>query len=359
MKHYGKLTAAAAAGFMALNVLNVVPVFADGQDTEQSNPIVVNPIDGKYKIKTSLELKDGTKPADGVTFNYQVTPKTDGLVDASNEVEAGTLFKGIEDSVKVTNYSKTEDKTEYSAELSVDLTKFEIPGIYVYTLSEQAHTANDPLYEGISKDGDESYTLNILIVKDGENLKIEGISASKGDSSKAADLSFEAEYDPGDELKIKKVTTGNQDTANADGPVFAFTLSIEGQKGETYYWQVLNASGVAVDGNGNSGTLTAGEDNKVSQTSIGLRKDWTVKVTGLSDSDKFKLTETEKHGYTADTNLNDKEMTFSTSSKDLTFTNTKTGNVPTGILMSAAPFAGLIGLGGVFAGLFFRRKRED
>uniref|UniRef100_UPI001F583852 QVPTGV class sortase B protein-sorting domain-containing protein n=1 Tax=Faecalibaculum rodentium TaxID=1702221 RepID=UPI001F583852 len=37
----------------------------------------------------------------------------------------------------------------------------------------------------------------------------------------------------------------------------------------------------------------------------------------------------------------------------------KNGDIPTGILMSVAPYAGLVGLGGIFAGLFFRRKRED
>lgn len=41
------------------------------------------------------------------------------------------------------------------------------------------------------------------------------------------------------------------------------------------------------------------------------------------------------------------------------FTNTKDGNVPTGILMTAAPYVAVVGLGGVFAGMFFRRKRED
>jgi len=45
--------------------------------------------------------------------------------------------------------------------------------------------------------------------------------------------------------------------------------------------------------------------------------------------------------------------------KTVTVTNDKTGTIPTGILMSAAPYVGLVGLGGIFAGLFFRRKRED
>lgn len=41
------------------------------------------------------------------------------------------------------------------------------------------------------------------------------------------------------------------------------------------------------------------------------------------------------------------------------FTNTKDGTVPTGILMTAAPYVAVVGLGSAFAGMFFRRKRED
>ena len=40
MKHYGKLTAAAAAGFMALSAMGVAPVFADGPNNDWDVDIV-------------------------------------------------------------------------------------------------------------------------------------------------------------------------------------------------------------------------------------------------------------------------------------------------------------------------------
>ena len=68
------------------------------------------------------------------------------------------------------------------------------------------------------------------------------------------------------------------------------------------------------------------------------------------------MTKTEANGTTTATIAS---AAMGNDNKTVTVTNDKTGEIPTGILMTAAPYAGLVALGGIFAGLFFRHKRED
>lgn len=361
MKHYGKLTAAATAGFMALNVLNIAPVFAE------ENTTVINPdADGNYPITKTLTLADGDniKPANGIEFGFSLSVPSTGYTEYDSAKTDGygpeTEFYGLKDNDGVKGISVTAavandetTKKEYKTKLVVTPTEFEHPGIYVYELTENAVPTDDQKYEGITDDNpNEKYIIKVTIgyAADGTTKKVLSVVAAKDGTTKLGNIAFDAKYDPST-LTVTKVTSGNQDVA---GTEFTFTLKVEGQEGETYTWTTYNANKAQQE----TGDLTS--NTNTTKEGIKLQNGWYIEVKGLSNNDKYTLTETNAKGYTPD-EINGVAQTFGTTDqkKDIQFKNKKDGTVPTGILMSAAPFAGLIGLGGVFAGLFFRRKRED
>ena len=48
-----------------------------------------------------------------------------------------------------------------------------------------------------------------------------------------------------------------------------------------------------------------------------------------------------------------------TADTTVAYTNTKAGNVPTGIIMSVAPYAAIVLLGGAGATIVMRKKKEE
>ena len=219
MKHYGKLTAAAAAGFMALSAMGVAPVFAE-------EPVVVTPgNDGNYTITKTLTLTDGVKPADAVTFTYSLTGNG-ATYDPSAAPD--TKFEGPTGGLTVGNATANEGKTAYTSTLTANASAFPGPGIFTYTLAENAVDTTKAYNEGLT-DTVETYTVNVSVILVDGVKTIQGISATKtGESVKATELSFAATYDPS-ALTVIKATSGNQDVAGTD---FTFKLNIAGQKGE-------------------------------------------------------------------------------------------------------------------------------
>lgn len=355
MKHYGKLTAAAAAGFMALSAMGVVPVFA------VENTTVVTPTDGTYTITKNLTLTDSLKPADDVTFTYAFSNGTGtaGAYVATKEPSAE--FNGVNaDRVfTLNNTSANAEKDTYTTTFTINPTNLPGAGIFVYELTEK-ESAKTGAYEGFT-DEVETYTIKVGVVLDKDGNKVVNSVVAVKNGTKVNNLSFAATYDPSD-LTVTKVVSGNQAVV---GTEFPFKVVIKGQKGEEYklYNNNEEVTGATIS---EDGTYTW---TNVQVTSVAQSDNPTAQLTikGLTASDTYTITETNSKGYTASNTVNTGEYADgkTTSTKelgdttDVTFTNTKNGTIPTGILMTAAPYAGLVGLGGIFAGLFFRRKRED
>ncbi|WP_289219550.1 QVPTGV class sortase B protein-sorting domain-containing protein [Faecalibaculum rodentium] len=354
MKHYGKLTAAAAAGFMTLSAMGVSPVFAtDGQQIGQTATI------GK-----TMTTSDGLTTPTGTSFSFTATPKTgDGYVTPFETAAIGTKFTGVAGAFEITNAvqndkTSTTDVIEFnSATVSMkENSGITIPGIYCYTVAEESSNL-----DGVTSDT-KTFEMQVLVVRESGNLVVSGYTFLNADGTKADNPTFINAYDP-DPAKITKTITGNQ--ANMDA-TFPFDIVITGKAGTTYTYQV---------GNGEKTTVQIlAEQTTVTIPSQDLGNNGSITIDGLTNRDSFTVTETygeytpsvKKDGTdsTLEKTVSGK-ATYSGQGSDgsdthtIAFTNRKEGTVPTGILMTAAPYAGLVALGGVFAGLFFRRKRED
>lgn len=177
-------------------------------------------------------------------------------------------------------------------------------------------------------------------------------------------------------VTLTKLIAGNQALTTDN---FNFTISVNSgaaTDGITY----------SVDGgenwspmtwNGTSFSLTK-DDLKGVKDKNDAKEVNKILIGGLTANDRVTITETLANGYTVssvnkpeDWSLNDDRTSTSGSALAgnpdgteipnivIDVTNSKQGAVPTGLLMTAAPYAGMLGLGGIFAGLFFRRKREE
>lgn len=348
MKHYGKLTAAAAAGFMTLSAMGVAPVFA--AETDQTATVTVN----------VTKNANAHNPVGTPTFTI-AGANVAGMTPSNNAqaIYSGTeVPSGLTVSVAAFDHSSGLNSTTATATgaISINSDAFtnKAPGQYVYNVSlADIKTANEgaTTTDGVEV-GDTSFTVNVYKDNDGELLMTVVNNNNEG-AAKNANLLFADNTYTTHTLTITKLITGNQSVSTHE---FPFTVSIAGvDSGEENHNTTSTGSNLQVSANRATANLSNGES---------------ITIHGLSEADIAEISEdlSGKTGYVATYKVDDAtdaasgnstSVTTGTADHSVTFTNTKEGTVPTGILMSAAPYAGLIGLGGIFAGLFFRRKRED
>lgn len=377
MKHYGKLTAAAAAGFMALNVLNVAPVFANDADTTNIENLEApstdtNSVNTDWDVDINKTItKDKGTAVPNENFEFQVSvPES---VYPENDIP---MYKedSLISAIDVTNPTTPSTDVENVQELSVSATGGKIVvdpmafagktvGIYRFIVSEN-NTGN---VENLTY-SQAQYYVDVFVTVSGNTTAATGLrvlpvadTGATDTSSKLNGMDFTNDYTKATnnglhDLIVTKIITGNQADMSKQ---FGFTAVVTGQDGESFYWETSETD------NKESGVVTSG-----GTITCKLGNNETLTVYGLSSGDSYNVEESE----TQETETSDGSKVTKTSDgytvtrvdkqsdagdATVTFTNRRQGTIPTGILMSAAPFAGLIGLGGVFAGLFFRRKRED
>ncbi|WP_276924636.1 DUF7601 domain-containing protein [Faecalibaculum rodentium] len=339
MKHYGKLTAAAAAGFMTLSAMGVAPVFAAADGNDFTVPVT------KTVTKT-----DSNALVPSVSFEYEVQAGTaSGSVLAG--VSNGLVFADNDNILEANDDAIGKETATYSgATLRANASAYTNAGVYHYVVKETTTYTDD--HDGL---GEKPVDLDVYVYVENVKgtLKVSAISASY-------------------------VTTEGQQKTNVDFPntyttyTLAVTKNVTGNMGEKQ--RDFNFTG-SVTAKGTHDRFTAAKGSAtptlVENLNTTLKDTDTYTVHGLSAKDVASIAENDYSGDgyittikkgtgDAATDATAVEKT-ATDSKNLAYTviNDKNNATPTGILMSAAPYAGLVGLGGIFAGLFFRRKRED
>lgn len=189
---------------------------------------------------------------------------------------------------------------------------------------------------------------------------------------------FTNSYDTSD-LTLRKEVTGNQ--ASRD-KYFEFTLNIDGAQPNTKYDVVIddadatsktNAATISENaGKTNVTFITTDEDGKAT-AKFYLQHGQQVTVQGIAKNTTYALTENkEDYKSTANTAASPvvtiktgtapAEVNGTIVSKDLTtgYLNTRAGVIPTGVIMTVAPFAAvtLLGAAGMVK-IRMSKKRED
>lgn len=300
---------------------------------------------------------DGNTHAPSTTFNFTITEGGAGKLGTATvyagvagglTLDAANDFSFAPEADASASYTKT-------GKIKVDATKFTKPGVYHYLVTETQGT-----YDGITYDttprhvyvfvinGDESYEVEaVKVVIDGEEDKADSLKVINkyGDNTPDDDIH---------DFIVKKTVTGNQGDKNMD---FSFTITIDGDDTDKKDKELYKAVK----------TLKNGEEEIIhikdeEATSFALKDTETLHIYGLSEKDKYTVTETDytAEGYT--TTIKDKNATGQLEADGVVveFINDKNVGPATGVAMTFAPYVLLVAAaGGLGAVVLGKKKRED
>lgn len=279
-----------------------------------------------------------------------------------------------------------------TATLNFSNVLFTEPGVYRYIITE------DGTNQAITNDADLTRVLDVYVndasTETEKKLTIAGyvlhsnendepdVAAGKDAGSTGTYVAtksqgFTNSYDTSD-LTLRKQVTGNQ--ASRD-KYFEFTLNIDKAQPNTKYDVVIddadatsktNASTIEANaGKANVTSITTDAQGKATQKFY-LQHGQQVTVQGIAKDTTYALTEnTEDYKSTANTAANpavtikadtdSAEVNGTIASKDLTtgYLNTRDGVIPTGVIMTVAPFAAVTLLGAAGMVTIKMRKKED
>lgn len=329
-----RLSAAIFAGTMML---------AAGTNVLAAETNVATP--GVAESPTSITLTKKVTAGENVkapntTFKFQIATGDeeieDGVTKSYAGVSGGLFFAEGENEISFTPGGEFENTTQ----ISLDVTKFTIPGIYHYIVTE-----TEGEYDGMTYD-ETAYDVYAYVVNGENGLKISAVE-SKNDGTKS-DLSFDNTYDT-HKLTLTKLIKGNQANKNKE---FEFTLTINGAEGEQY---------TAVNGT-NIATLTSG-----TPVTYELGNEETVVIYGLSENDTYSIVEEDcsNDGYittitgSEDTDGLTASGTEGTTDQTVTYTNTKEVSTPTGIVTNVLPYVLMVAFAGGIAVVFLRKREYE
>lgn len=320
--------------------------------------------EGEPEAITSLSFTkevttDGKTYAPATKFEFQVSPAT---VSTGETYQNMPVSAGIEGGVTVTDpdsFTPGENATvsnKYTANgsLNFDAAKFSAPGIYKYTVQEKTGS-----YDGVTYDTT-ARTLYVYVRNSSTDgyevygaVLVKTVTNAEGETTSTKNDPFVNDYGATNgkihTLTITKELAGNQAYS---GDTFTFTVKIDGATGEKYLVNLPDNKTV---------TLISGTEQTIS-----LKGGETATVNGLSEGDKFSVSEVANDkGYTASYKLNDATVEtinqVATGAKDNTVvvTNTKEVSVSTGVIMNIAPYALMLVLAGGIAVFFLRRRNAE
>lgn len=286
-----------------------------------------------------------------------------------------------DENTKVKNYDKTKEKYALkTATLDFSKVQFTEPGVYRYIITESGTN------QAITNDTNLTRVLDVYVndasTETEKKLTIAGyvLHASEDDITSGDNLGttdtdptgksqgFTNEYDTSD-LTFKKVVAGNQ--ASHD-KYFKFTVKITGAvKGTVYTVDVTGADDKSQKNTAtitentekdNVKSLTVGADGTISQDFY-LQHGQEIKIQGIAKDTKYDVTENKEDykseakavtGYTDDVS-----GTIVSTDLKTSYLNTRAGAIPTGVIMTVAPFAAVTLLGAAGMVTIKMRKKED
>ena len=338
------------------------------------------PIGGSTTLVKNLVVDNDANIPD-ITFNYTIrrgTPKdatattieilesplgggTIGTAVFSNADTANTI-NGIPSDADPTQPTAGKKYAQKTVSISFPVGTFTKPGVYRFVINE----TNNNL-PGVTYDANPTRYLDVFVVADEDNV-LSVDSYILRDS--ATDINTSGAYITDPDVKgsgytnsltqydfdFSKTISGNQADKNKR---FNFTLNITGANPGVYPVE-------ANDVTGNTTSITVGASGTAT-VNYSLTNGSTVKVIGLNAGAVCTVSE-DAEDYTPTHILDGGQSVSGYSSGEVTlnsdhsvaFTNSRNGIIPTGIIMTIAPFAiGICVFGAIIIFIISRRKRRN
>lgn len=278
----------------------------------------------------------GTSPAEKFKFNIVDAGVENGGVDAGKQ---GMPTVGTAD------YDANGATTTGAKEaVTVTLPTYTSVGVYSYTITETTGTTAGVAYDS------KSVTMKVTVVNNNNGgFEIAAVSFTK-DGKKLAnnEAAFNNTY-TANKLSISKTVAGN---LGDKSKYFDFTVTLTGKEGETYTLPATITGGS--DGSGKEENVAIS-----GTTTFKLKHGDTITIENLPEGVSYKVEEATPSDYTM--NATGQEGTMDAEAKTAAFTNTKTGDIDTGVYLDNLPyilvFAGVLAIAAVF--IVRRRRFED
>ena len=309
-----------------------------------------------------------------LAFSYEIAPGTHETAGEDTiEILAGPSGATISTadftnaSNKATQNGTPSDanasnKKFASAAVTVNLSavNFPNPGVYRYVITESSSTAPGVVRDSsthryldvfVTKNDTDQYVANYVLRSSESNISSTTNQYVTPDTNKSNGFVNEiTTYD----FTFSKSITGNQADTTKE---FTFTLAIANANPGTY----------TVEGPSGSRTLIVGSDNEGGGTYT-LTHNSTVTVKGLNAGAEWNVTENQEDyspTYSINSAVAENGHVAQSGTGGLiqnttvAFTNTKNGTIPTGVIVTVAPFAiGILLFGALVIFLLTKRRRD-
>lgn len=294
---------------------------------------VTTPTDGTVTIHKvyKLENADTTSPAE--TFTLEQVDK--GVVkdgEAKTAPDLGTITGAKFDDGAATISGTTGD-------ITVALPEYTKVGVYEYTLKEVAGTTAGVTYY------DKGIKLVVTVVND-DNGKLRIAAVHTESTGETKSDNFPNTYKAG-ELDVSKTVIGNLGDKNK---YFKFTVTLTGEEGKTYA-DSYEVTGGSADAN-NPTTVKVG-----TSTTFKLKHGDTITIANLPYGVTYTVTETAAEGYTTEKTGDTGKINAADQAAE--FTNTKAGEVDTGVVLNNMPYILVLAVLAVGVAVFIIRKRRE
>lgn len=260
-----------------------------------------------------------------------------------------------------------EGETEYVAKIdyangeatkekpfTIQLPEYTKVGVYEYTLAEVAGDT-----AGVTYRTDTLRLVITVINVEGGKIRVAGVHTESTGQTKS-DKFDDNKYSAGS-LNVKKVVEGNLGDKNKK---FDFTVVFTNNTGKEIKSEITaTVAGHAVDD-----FNVAWDANKQYTYDFSLAHDETATFANLPYGVTYTVTEADytgdKGGYQTPTNAYSEDAgthnAIDTASETLTITNTKTGDVDTGVILDNAPYILMLAVvaGGAMT-LVIKKRREE
>lgn len=295
----------------------------------------------KVTIKKQYNLEgQGSSPAEDFTFKVDKTSVSDSAITEPNDMP----------DIPVNSIHFDEKSATSSASTEITLPEYPSVGVYTYKITEVPGRTAGVIYDTTP------VVLKVTVVDDNGELK--RIVSLKKDGTKLSDdgNAFTNTYRAGT-LDISKNVDGNLGDKKK---YFAFDVTLNGQSGKNTA-ESFSVGKTSYEENPETIRLGA-------KTTFYLKHGETLDIKNLPYGLTYTVEERNytSDGYTTTVNNNDvrtlENQEVNSATQEAAFTNTKNGEIDTGINLTTLPyilvFAGVI----VIAGAAFitrRRKYED
>ena len=307
--------------------------------------------------------RDTPKDATATTIEILESPLGGGNIDTAVFSNADTVntINGLPSDADRSNPTAGKKYAQKSVSINFPVGTFTKPGVYRFVINETNNSLPGVTYDSnptryldafVVADENNELSVDSYVLRDAEtDIGINGKYTSNPDEKSSGYINTLTQYD----FDFSKTISGNQGDKNKR---FNFTLNITGANPGTYPI-------IANDVEGNPTSITVGA-NGTATNEYSLTDGSTVKVIGLNEGAVCTVTE-DADDYTATHILDSGNAVSGNSSGNVTlnsdhsvaFTNTRDGIIPTGIIMTIAPFAiGICVFGAVFIFIICKRKRR-